>query len=103
MTSAASTARPPWSRYVWADHNAIFVEIPDAAGGAPYILKFDNCENGLGKALSLLRNAHERADRTNYSTPMDDPRIKKAKFSATISQRESVRSILKKRGMLGEK
>lgn len=104
MTTPASTARPPWARMVWSDSNSIFVEVPDASGGAPYILKFDHSDGGLSKALLLLRNAHERADRTNYTTPKDDPRIKRKglTFGFNESQRASARDILRKRGLIGK-
>lgn len=102
MTSPAPSARPPWARFVWSDGIALFVEVPDASGGLPYIMRFDHSDQGLSKALLLLRSAHERADKTNYSTPKDDPRIKKGKsFAFTEQQRASVRTILKKRGMIG--
>lgn len=103
MTTPASSARPPWARTVWSDSLAIYVEVPDAGGGPPYILKFDHSDNGLGKALHLLRSAFERADRTNYTTPGDDSRIKRQgrSFAFTESQRASVREILRKRRMIG--
>ena len=102
MTTTAQSARPPWARMVWSDATAIYVEVPDAAGGAPYILKYEHSDGGLSKALSLLRNAHERADRTNYSTPKDDPRIKTKSFDFTQEQRQSARDILRRRGIVGK-
>lgn len=87
---------------VWSDANAIYCEIPASDGGAPYILKFDHSDGGLSKCLNLLRSAHDRADRTNFSTPKDDPRIKKAgrSFAFTESQRSGVRDLLLKRGII---
>lgn len=104
MTSTtAPHASPPWARTVWADASAIFVEVPDASGGAPYVMKFSRSENGLGKALELLRSAYERADRTNYSTPKDDPRIKRKgqTFAFNDSQRDNARAVLRKLKMIG--
>lgn len=105
MTTPATKAAPPWARTVWSDANAIYVEVPDAGGGPPYILKFSHSEGGLGKALALLRSAHERADKTNYSTPKDDPRIKRGvkSFAFTDSQRDDARAVLKKLGMIKDK
>lgn len=103
MTTPASTARPPWARMVWSDANAIFVEIPDASGGPPYVMKFSHTDGGLSKCLNLLRSAHDRADRTNYTTPKDDPRIKRKgmTFGFNDSQRDSARAVLRKLKMIG--
>lgn len=100
MTTTSTKAAPPWARTVWSDANAIFVEIPDAGGGPPYVMRFDHTDGGLSKCLNLLRSAHDRADRTNYSTPKDDPRIKKAKFGFNDSQREGARAVLKRLKMI---
>lgn len=102
MTTPASSARPPWARMVWSDSNSIFVEVPASDGGVPFILKFDHSDGGLSKALLLLRDAHERADKTNYTTPKDDPRIKKAgrSFAFTDQQRSAVHDLLLRRGII---
>lgn len=104
MSDTASTAAPPWARKCWSDVQFIYVEIPASDGGAPYILKYSHSENGLGKALTLLRNAHDRADRTNYTERGDDPRIKRATvkqaYKSTVAQRSDVANFLRKKGVI---
>jgi hypothetical protein len=75
--------RPAWAITAWisSDERLIFVELPMAKGGVPYIMAFDATTKGLMDALVVLK-AHriERIDPTApakpYKPPPSQPQVK---------------------------
>lgn len=57
---------------MWCDHSSIYVQLN---GAEPCILKFQLCEAGLWKALTLLRSKKYDFAGTPVMTRKLDPRI----------------------------
>lgn len=93
-----STARPPWAITAWVDTVNIYIELP-CKDSVPYIMKFALSEAGLSKALWLLRERHE-AGRPLRIEKDTHPKISRHDPSATETQREAARAVLRKLGMI---
>ena len=96
MTTAAKSARPPWSVVCWADDTAIYTEIP-ATSGPPLIQRYALTEGGLSKALEFLRAFHRKYQPTggDYKITLQ-ANIKRPGIAGTDAQREQARAILKR-------
>lgn len=94
--SALTTARPPAAAIAWATRDAIFVEIP-CKGGPPLIVRYHKTVDGLQQALNIIIDNHEPTHRTISA---DHPAIKRPKATFTEAQREGVREMLKKLGVI---
>lgn len=101
MASALRSAAPPHAMKMWMDCHSIYMEIPGANGGPPYITSYQLCESGLSKALSMMRDIHTKAVPLggSYQIPLN-PSIKKINdFSK--DQRATARAVLRKLGITG--
>lgn len=58
---SVDTGRPMWAVQVWVDDLNVFAQVPNANGGAAFVVKYDNTPSGLHEALNMLRNVHKRA------------------------------------------
>lgn len=102
------TARPPNVAIAWATKDAIFVEVPSANGGAPFIVRERRSLAGLAKALNILVEHAEAPLVRHESLNNGHTEIKKiepAKAKATTTwasdqQRERTREILRKMGKI---
>lgn len=89
----ASTGRPAWAHWMWCDENNIYIEMAGQHG--PYITAYPLNENGLSKALHLMRDARKKAASPVYQRPGVVEGYKpKGDFSEP--QRERAREILKR-------
>lgn len=52
------TQVPSWSRSIWCDSTHIYLAIPSTTG-EPYIAAYTLSENGLSKALEIIRMAYD--------------------------------------------
>ena len=95
MADYALTARPPQAAIAWATRDAIFVEMPTAAG-PPYICRYPKSTEGLIAALNILIENPEAAPRT---IPASHPAIRRPKVEFAEAEREGVRGVLKKLGI----
>lgn len=91
----APTAAPVNALLMWTDGRSIFVELPTAKDCPPCILTFRLSEQGLSKALDILR-AH-----ADYSGPpmLTTPAPRKD-FVGTPTQHGLAESILRKLGAI---
>lgn len=95
----APSAAPDWAVLVWCDLRSIYMQFPSQNG--PCVVTFSRDSIGMSKALDLLRTRHttEGYGQTYLAPP---PPIKRdARFSP--AQRDIVREILRKRGIIGGK
>lgn len=93
IDSKAPTGRPAWAVCAWADDNNIYIELSGMHG--PYIVKFPLNENGLSKALHLMKDCHRKMASPIYQAQGVNPAYKpKGDFSEV--QRERTREILKR-------
>ena len=97
-----SSARPPHAVIAWVDDVAVYLELP-CKDGPPYITKFPLTDNGLHKALNLMRQAYHDAQRpTNGKAKPEStfaprhPKVKSSKPEYSPEQREAARETLKK-------
>lgn len=100
MTTVERSAKPVYAVVIWADDNNVFVELPTK--DAPnYIMKFDLTNDGLGKALKLLRDTHRKAvplgGTYNLGT---QPIVRVSKPQPTEAQRAKAQRVLKKLGLI---
>lgn len=99
----APHARPSWALFCWIDDSNIYVELPTTLG-QPYITKFPLSEQGLSKALNLLRTRYDEVPsaQRNYTIPAIKPTVTKAGKPAvqTDAQRDHALSILRKMGIV---
>lgn len=95
MTTLAPSAAPTCAAKVWADASNLYLEFPCPPGGTPHIVKLPLAEQGLSKGLSLLK---KQATVPNGTTRLVEP--VKAKPVYSDQQRQTVRDILRKKGML---
>ena len=109
MTKAASSFHPPWAVVAWVDGNNIFIEIPSKDGSAPYIWKESLTENGLGRALFLMRDARQKAKPAeigsfNFLAIEGAKAIKRSRKDSpfTEEQRQAASAVLKKLGITGK-
>ena len=96
--SAAPNMIPPWSVTMWADDKAIYSEVPFKNGGS-YIQRYPLSEGGLWKALQMLREMHRIMGKDKeYEVKL--VKVRPGKLTATDEQKERVRNLLRKRGLL---
>lgn len=99
---ALTTAKPPWAVTVWADDNAIFLEIP-CKDAPPYIQRYALSEAGLSKALYLMR-AHYLKHKPATNGFGRSHKLINAKLAKpsefTQEARDRALSILKDKGLL---
>lgn len=90
MTSLAPSFAPPNAVRMWMDDHSIYVELPVSPGyesTIPCILAFAISEQGLSKALNILRQR-----RTNFSGP---PLVPSPKSARTAEQKSILRGIIR--------
>ncbi len=102
---------PPYAITCWTNDRDIFVALPCAAGGIPYIMSYALNEGGLSLALEVLRKRPKEvvvpsaAQPANYTRPPAQPQVKttkaaeKLKAETTEAQRENARRVLAKMGI----
>lgn len=93
----APSAAPDWAVLTWCDLRSVYMQFPSQNG--PCVVTFARDSLGLAKALDLLKTRHttEGHGQTYLAPP---PPIKRdARF--TPVQRDIVREILRKRGIVG--
>lgn len=101
---------PPHAVTLWLTDHDIIVMLPMTAGGTPYLMKLPLNENGLMRALELLRQRkHEVLSPLEaaaaFSPPKAQPQVKvSARRQAfldetTEAQRENARRLLAKLGI----
>lgn len=94
----APSAAPKWARKVWADPSFIYLEVPCTNGGPPLIQKYEKCDGGLAKALTLICLAfHQEAPKPGSYVIAPNPLTKGPginNFSG--EQRAKARDVLKK-------
>ena len=103
MAKAISSAAPPYAVTIWVDHVNLYMEIPAKDGGIPYIACYALSEGGLSKALSMMREAHNKSVPLggDYKIPFN-PMIRKASINNfSADQRDAAREILRKMGITG--
>lgn len=95
----ATTARPLKAAIAWTDGENLFVEIP-CKSGPPYICRYRRTLEGLTAALNIL------IDKSDALPPVPQPvqatshpAVRKV-ATFTEDQREGVRAILKKMGVI---
>ena len=74
MSDAANSFRPPWAVTAWCDDRFIYIEIPSVDDGPPYIFKEQITNDGLSKALHLMRDARRKAAPSitgDYNAPIE--------------------------------
>lgn len=101
MTSAATSARPPWAIICWTDNGNVYTEIP-AKSGPPLIQKYPLSEAGLAKALAFLRALHAEAKPNGGTyTILQQANITRPGPKVSEDVRERARAVLKKAGIIG--
>lgn len=103
---------PPYAVTMWTNATEIFVALPMAAGGTPYIMSFALNEGGLSRALEILRKRPKEvitptaAAPANYTKPEAQPQVRVSKAQerlyaeTTPEQRDAAQALLKKLGMV---
>lgn len=96
MTIAHSAA-PPNALRMWTDGSRIYVELPGLRG--PYVVAYQYCEGGLGKALALLGERRVDYDYTGtippaYTNPMNWSQ------PGTKQQQAIAEKLLRQRGII---
>jgi len=104
MTTLDRDYQPPWAVTCWVDAYAIYIKINTKA--EPYITSFQLSEGGLSKALHFLKEIHkERAggkQKVNGVSKTHSLIKRKPVPTEAVSdeQREKVRELLRKRGLI---
>lgn len=102
MSDGASYFRPPHAVVCWVDEMNVYVELPMEP--TPYIQKYPITEAGFHKALSALKDIHDRIGRTYVLYTREDikqayrKKPEKIKPQFTEAQRNIAMQILKARG-----
>lgn len=98
--STAPYFRPKWAVIAWVDDTNVYVEIPSKEG-PPYIHKESLSENGLYRALNLMKKAYAKDKPASPFIPQQRfIMVKRGKVTAPEVYRQSVRDILRKRGLI---
>lgn len=100
----ADTSAPPWARKMWYDSNHIYLEMP-VKDSVPITLKYSWTEDGLSKALKMMKHVAETDSRyapRNGKTVLDHPIIKRPKeqVQSTVESRSKARELLKRKGII---
>lgn len=102
--TALKSGRPPWAVTAWVDDVNVYVELPTKEG-PPYIASYPQTENGLGKALNVMREMHSAAKSIaggkggTYVFKPDHPMVKRKGPQVTEAERSAVAALLKKAGI----
>ena len=103
---------PAYAVTMWTNDVEIFVALPMAKGGKPYIMSFALNEGGLTKALEVLRKRPKEVilptldQPANYTKPPVQPQVKLSKASerlhaeTTPEQRDAAQALLRKLGLV---
>lgn len=103
---------PPYAVTMWTNDVEIFVALPMAKGGVPYIMSFKLSEGGLSQALEVLRKRPKEtilptaATPANYTKPETQPQVRVSKHQerlyaeTTPEQRTSAMELLRKLKMV---
>lgn len=103
---------PAYAVTMWASDREIFVAMPMAKGGVPYIVSFPLHEGGLSQALDILRKRPREtllptaAQPANYTKPVVQAQVRTSKAherlvaETTPEQRDAAQALLRKLGML---
>ncbi len=98
---------PAYAVTMWTNDIEIFVAMPVASGGQPYIVSFSLNEGGLTKALEILRKRPKEvvlptaAQPANYTKPPVQPQVKRGKIAeklhseTTAEQRQRAQDLIK--------
>lgn len=101
--ATATDFRPPWAVTMWADDEAIYLEIP-AKDGPPFIQRYLKTEGGLSKALALMVTTHRKHQPKGGSYKIVNSFTRKSTINDfTQDQRETARAILRKHGLIGRR
>lgn len=98
----APRAAPPHALLCWIDDRYIYVELPTTFG-QPFVEKFELCNDGLSKALNLLRTRYCElpSSMKNYTIPPVPISSKNGKPPIqTDAQRDHALSVLRKLGIV---
>lgn len=100
---------PPHALPCWCDDVAIYIAMPTLDGGY-YIQSFTRSEQGLGKALSIIRAAFEGVKKSNggQAVVFDQmaanrgivKKVGKSKEKYTEEQMETAQAVLRKMGLI---
>lgn len=94
----APSAAPDWAIQIWCDLTRIYIQLPSTHG--PCVLDYPRDAHGLSDVLNLMRTRHkvEGAEAIYHAPTL--PTIKRdPRF--TPKQRDVVRDLLRKRGIIG--
>lgn len=98
--TVASTARPISAAIAWVQNDRLFVELPTKSG-VPYVCSYKRTLEGLTAALNILiENSDALPPSPAPTEPTPHPAVRRVAPVFTEDQRESVRMILKGRGIL---
>ncbi len=93
----AASAAPDYAVQLWCDLRSLYMQFPSQNG--PCVVAFSRDSLGLAKALDLLRSRHATEGAgTPYTSPPSSVK-RDARFSP--QQRDIVRDMLRKRGIIG--
>lgn len=102
MTDAAPSFKPPWAVVAWCDDRFIYIELP-VKDGPPYIFKEALTNDGLNKALHLMRDARRKIPVVitgDYNAPIEAAKkhFDRMKGNPQVSEetRAHARDILRK-------
>ena len=93
--SFAPSAAPANALLMWTDGRSVFVELPTAKDCPPCILTFRLSEQGLSKALDILRAHADTAGPSMLAAP-----VPRKDFVGTPAQHGLAESILRKAGVI---
>lgn len=92
----APSAAPAHAILIWCDLSRIYIQLPSING--PCVLDYTRDAKGLGNVLDLMRSRHQTETAgAPYAKPpwtKQDPRF-------TPVQRETVRELLRRKGIVG--
>jgi len=88
----APSAAPPNALLMWTDSRNIYVELPTLQGVPPCILSYPLREQGLSRALDLLR--------TKATDTAGVPQLKAEVVKYKSPQANLAESILRRRGII---
>jgi hypothetical protein len=99
MSEVARTARPASAAIAWVQGDRLFVELPTKTG-VPYVVAYKRTLEGLTAALNILIDKSDALPPAPAKTQVAHPAVRKVGPTFTEDQRESVRAILKAKGIL---
>lgn len=97
----AASAAPDWASLVWCDLRNIYIQLP-GPDGKPCVISYPRTAVGLSAALGIFITRHEKEGVAGaiFNTSTTKPTVARdPRFSQ--DQREGVRDILKKAGVIG--